>query len=143
MRFPRPCFVSEMTNSRNVGVPSGMKNEIHTCHRKSKVVSEPVRFLRSINSNFYLFLWKKTTCTAIEIEQRPEFVCLFVCYSCGTPESPLPLNPGQGSDSPGINAATRSISVRGQRSHVPYPRWLVHKRHAQGSPNDPSTESMR
>jgi len=29
------------------------------------------------------------------------YVCLFVCYSCGTPESPLPLNPGQGSDSPG------------------------------------------
>ena len=38
---------------------------------------------------------------------------LFVCYGCGTPESPLPLNPGQGSDSPGKIAATRSISVRG------------------------------
>ena len=41
----------------------------------------------------------------------------FVCYGCGTPESPLPLNPGQGSDSLGKIAATRSISVRGQRSH--------------------------
>ena len=28
-------------------------------------------------------------------------VCLFVCYGCGMPESPLPLNPGQGSNSPG------------------------------------------
>ena len=59
-------------------------------------------------------------------------VCLFVCYSCGTPESPLPLNPGQGSDSPGEIAATRSISVRGQRSHVPYPRWpAAYVRHVQ------------
>ena len=59
-------------------------------------------------------------------------VCLFVCYSCGTPESPLPLNPGQGSDSPCKIAATRSISVRGQRSHVPYPRWPAeYVRHVQ------------
>ena len=60
------------------------------------------------------------------------YVCLFVCYSCGTPESPLPLNPGQGSDSPGEIAATRSISVRGQRCHVPYPRWPAeYVRHVQ------------
>ena len=58
-------------------------------------------------------------------------VCLFVCFGCGTPESPLPLNPGQGSDSPGEIVATRSISVRGRRSHVPYPRWPVQKRHVQ------------
>ena len=58
------------------------------------------------------------------------FVC-YVCYGCGMPESPLPLNPGQGSDSPGKIAATRSISVRGQRCHVPYPRWPVHNRHVQ------------
>ena len=56
---------------------------------------------------------------------------LFVCYRCGTLESPLPLNPGQGSDSPCKIAATRSISVRGQRCHVPYPRWPVQKRHVQ------------
>ena len=45
--------------------------------------------------------------------------CLFVCYMNGTPESPLPLNPGQGSDSPGTVAVTRSTSVREQRVHVP------------------------
>ena len=61
-----------------------------------------------------------------------ECAATFVCYSCGAPESPLPLNPGQGSDSPGKIAATRSISVRGQRSHVPYPRWPAeYVRHVQ------------
>ena len=39
----------------------------------------------------------------------------------GVLESPMPLNPGQGSDSPGTITATRSTSVRGQRVHVPGP----------------------
>ena len=47
-------------------------------------------------------------------------VCLFV-YLFGVPESPLPLNLGQGSDSPGTIMATCSTSVRGQRAHVPGP----------------------
>ena len=40
-----------------------------------------------------------------------ECAATFVCYSCGAPESPLPLNLGQGSDSLGRIAATRYISV--------------------------------
>ena len=62
---------------------------------------------------------------ALEPEGPPPaqetLVCLFVCYSCGTPESPLPLNPGQGSDSPGTIAATRSISVRGRDKGAVFP----------------------
>ena len=46
----------------------------------------------------------------IFVSQAPHCtVCLFVCYMFGTPESPMPLNPGQGSDSPGTIAATRSM----------------------------------
>ena len=37
-------------------------------------------------------------------------VC-FVSYMRGTPESPLPLNPAQGSDLQGTVAATRSTSA--------------------------------
>ena len=49
-------------------------------------------------------------------------MCLFVCYMGGTPESPLPLNPGQGSDSPGTVAVTRSTSVKGQSRFCFAPR---------------------
>ena len=52
--------------------------------------------------------------------RKTEKTVLFVCYSCGTPESPLPLNLGQGSDSPGEIAATR---------HVLSPQCPVHNRH--------------
>ena len=43
---------------------------------------------------------------------------LLLCSLFGAPEPPMPLNPGQGSDSPGTIAVTRSTSVRGQRVHV-------------------------
>ena len=45
-------------------------------------------------------------------------VCLFVCYMFGAPEPPMPLNPGQGSGSPGTIAATCSTSVQGRWGHV-------------------------
>ena len=49
-------------------------------------------------------LWERQPAQTFDIDftHLRDQLALFV-YLFGTPESPLPLNPGQGSDSPGSN----------------------------------------